>query len=66
VLKIIGAGSAVRHGWEPLCSFLGADVPGQPFPHLNTQAGLTGERDVFAVPGPEVSTANTCQPIQWM
>ncbi|WP_237102896.1 sulfotransferase family protein [Nonomuraea sp. MG754425] len=25
----------VREGWEPLCRFLGADVPGEPFPHLN-------------------------------
>lgn len=25
----------VRQGWEPLCRFLGVDVPGEPFPHLN-------------------------------
>ncbi|WP_262379652.1 sulfotransferase family protein [Nonomuraea sp. PA05] len=25
----------VREGWEPLCRFLGADVPDEPFPHLN-------------------------------
>ncbi|UBU18306.1 sulfotransferase family protein [Nonomuraea gerenzanensis] len=26
----------VREGWEPLCRFLGVDVPaGEPFPHLN-------------------------------
>ncbi|MGV9379633.1 sulfotransferase family protein [Nonomuraea sp. NPDC003707] len=26
----------VREGWEPLCAFLGVDVPaGEPFPHLN-------------------------------
>lgn len=28
VLDICGA-----HGWEPLCEFLGTDVPAQPFPH---------------------------------
>ncbi|MFG1705829.1 sulfotransferase family protein [Nonomuraea sp. M3C6] len=25
----------VREGWEPLCRFLGVDVPAEPFPHLN-------------------------------
>jgi hypothetical protein len=26
----------VKDGWEPLCEFLGAEVPkGEPFPHLN-------------------------------
>ncbi|MFI9554666.1 sulfotransferase family protein [Nonomuraea endophytica] len=25
----------VREGWEPLCAFLGAEVPDEPFPHLN-------------------------------
>jgi hypothetical protein len=25
----------VRHGWEPLCEFLGEPVPSQPFPHIN-------------------------------
>ncbi|MFC3521750.1 sulfotransferase family protein [Streptomonospora nanhaiensis] len=25
----------VRQGWEPLCSFLGVEVPDEPFPHLN-------------------------------
>ncbi|MDF5758258.1 sulfotransferase family protein [Spongiactinospora sp. TRM90649] len=24
-----------RQGWEPLCDFLGAEVPDEPFPHLN-------------------------------
>ena len=23
-------------GWEPICSALGVDVPGEPFPHVNT------------------------------
>ena len=25
----------VQDGWEPLCEFLGRDVPDEPFPHLN-------------------------------
>lgn len=25
----------VREGWEPLCDFLGVEVPDEPFPHLN-------------------------------
>ena len=25
----------VREGWEPLCNFLGVDVPGEPLPHTN-------------------------------
>jgi sulfotransferase family protein len=24
-----------KEGWEPLCAFLGVDVPDEPFPHLN-------------------------------
>jgi hypothetical protein len=28
----------VRDGWEPLCGFLGAPVPDEPFPHLNDGA----------------------------
>jgi sulfotransferase family protein len=28
----------VSEGWEPLCRFLGADVPDEPFPHLNDGA----------------------------
>jgi hypothetical protein len=31
----------VIEGWEPLCAFLGVDVPDEPFPHLNdTQSFL--------------------------
>jgi len=26
---------AVTDGWEPLCNFLGVDVPDEPFPHKN-------------------------------
>ena len=25
----------VKQGWEPLCEFLGVEVPDKPFPHLN-------------------------------
>jgi Sulfotransferase domain len=25
----------VKEGWEPLCEFLGVEVPDKPFPHLN-------------------------------
>lgn len=28
----------VAEGWEPLCAFLGADVPDEPFPHHNLRA----------------------------
>lgn len=27
----------VKDGWEPLCQFLGADTPNEPFPRANTQ-----------------------------
>lgn len=27
-------------GWEPLCEFLGVDVPAEPFPHLNDGQGF--------------------------
>lgn len=30
----------VSDGWEPLCRFLGADVPDEPFPHLNDTAAF--------------------------
>lgn len=26
----------VSHGWEPLCSFLGEEIPDKPFPFTNT------------------------------
>lgn len=28
----------VAEGWEPLCAFLGAEVPDEPFPHHNLRA----------------------------
>lgn len=34
----------VRDGWEPLCAFLGVDVPDEPFPHLNETKGSMRKR----------------------
>jgi hypothetical protein len=33
----------VQEGWEPLCAFLGCEVPPVAFAHLN-EAGTVGER----------------------
>ena len=30
----------VKEGWEPLCKFLGKDVPEVPFPNVNESAEL--------------------------
>lgn len=30
----------VQEGWAPLCDFLGAEVPDEPFPRLNSRADL--------------------------
>lgn len=32
-------------GWEPLCKFLGKEVPKQPFPRANAQAGGWQDRE---------------------
>jgi hypothetical protein len=34
-----------KEGWEPLCSFLGADVPDAPFPRVNSRDELGGKSD---------------------
>jgi hypothetical protein len=34
----------VKHGWEPLCSFLGVDAPTAAFPHANDTESM---RDVL-------------------
>lgn len=35
----------VKEGWEPLCAFLGVEVPrDKPFPHLNDRASFAGTR----------------------
>lgn len=33
----------IGSGWAPLCTFLGVDVPAQPFPQANERAAHTGE-----------------------
>jgi hypothetical protein len=30
----------VQQGWEPLCRFLGVDVPDEPFPRVNVGDNL--------------------------
>lgn len=39
----------VSHGWEPLCKFLGEEIPDAPFPFTNSsddfQAGLRGRNN---------------------
>jgi Sulfotransferase domain len=32
----------VKEGWEPLCEFLGVEVPDTPFPHLNDSEAFRG------------------------
>lgn len=34
----------VKEGWEPLCAFLGVDVPDKPFPRLNDRENFAGNR----------------------
>ena len=36
----------VQEGWEPLCAFLGAPVPGEPFPRVNDAAEFQARRGV--------------------
>jgi hypothetical protein len=36
-------------GWEPLCKFLGKDIPAQPYPRVNESAGF--EKSLFGVVG---------------
>ncbi|EMR65244.1 hypothetical protein UCREL1_7776 [Eutypa lata UCREL1] len=33
----------VQDGWEPLCKFLGKDIPDESFPRTNTGAGWAGQ-----------------------
>ena len=33
----------VKEGWEPLCRFLGVDIPNQPFPHKNVLGQMLQE-----------------------
>lgn len=36
---------SVEDGWEPLCKFLGKEVPDVPFPRTNDAAGFKGRED---------------------
>lgn len=45
----------VRQGWEPLCAFLGVDVPDEPFPRGNEAGVFTGKVRRLAA-GEAVST----------
>jgi hypothetical protein len=37
----------VKQGWEPLCEFMGVEVPDEPFPHLNDTESF---RAMFGMP----------------
>jgi hypothetical protein len=37
----------VSDGWEPLCEFLGVDLPDQPFPRVNESASFRQDMDRF-------------------
>ncbi|HEU4618499.1 MAG TPA: sulfotransferase [Gammaproteobacteria bacterium] len=54
----------VKQGWEPLCEFLGVDVPASPFPRTNSREELRammgaapGENDVKAPDFEQLSAA---------
>ncbi len=36
----------VKDGWEPLCTFLGVEIPDKPFPRLNDRQNFGGNRAV--------------------
>ena len=36
---------SVEGGWEPLCKFLGKEVPDEPFPRTNGAAGFEVRKD---------------------
>ncbi|MEU6712076.1 sulfotransferase family protein [Nonomuraea sp. NPDC046802] len=49
----------VREGWEPLCRFLGVDVPaGEPFPHLNDAKAMRQTIDTLVKEGRLASPFN--------
>jgi hypothetical protein len=41
----------VGQGWEPLCAFLGVDVPDEPFPHVNDSAHFNQNVDRLMTTG---------------
>ncbi|MFI9808920.1 sulfotransferase family protein [Streptomyces sp. NPDC052301] len=44
VVRALGADKVlvydVKQGWEPLCAFLGVEVPDEPFPHANDSEAM--------------------------
>ncbi|RDD84590.1 sulfotransferase family protein [Streptomyces parvulus] len=58
VVRTLGAGNVlvydVSQGWEPLCDFLGADVPAEAFPRTNDTASMRRRvaRAAGAAPAP--------------
>ena len=62
-LRVIGSDRLlvfdVKEGWAPLCRFLGAPVPAEPFPHLN-DAAAEGRRV-----GREAAPLATPSPPAW-
>jgi Sulfotransferase domain len=50
----------VRQGWDPLCAFLGVDVPaGEPFPHLNDSTMLQSTFEQMLTTGQVASPFDT-------
>ena len=46
---------SAEDGWEPLCKFLGKEVPNEPFPRINDAAGFAVRVEQwFTVVGKEV------------
>lgn len=43
----------VKQGWQPLCDFLGVDVPDEPFPRLNDSEAF---KELIEQHGPDQST----------
>ena len=45
----------LKQGWAPLCNFLGKDIPGKPFPHINesaefgTRMALVGQKAIIRI-----------------
>lgn len=35
----------VKQGWQPLCDFLGKEVPNHPFPHVNNRGTFLADKD---------------------
>ncbi|KOG26255.1 sulfotransferase family protein [Streptomyces wedmorensis] len=56
VVRALGADNVlvydVKQGWEPLCAFLGVDVPQEEFPHANDSAAMRQRIAAAAGAGP--------------